>query len=140
MSERSTDGQPMHSPRLVEVDRVEITVLIDNVTDSLSRVPPSVTPEWVALHRAGMQQMAGSCQCCANHGLSLLIRAFVGERCRTMLFDAGPVDFAVEYNGSRLGTTQLRVDSGCDDPAAKELVALLTNAPARLGFSIPSAR
>src|SRR5579864_5658577 len=85
------------------IDRLEVQVLVDNVTDSLSTVPPNVTLEWPALMRAGMQELAGSCQCCANHGLALVITAYRGGIRHTMLFDAGPVEFAVEYNGTRLG-------------------------------------
>jgi 7,8-dihydropterin-6-yl-methyl-4-(beta-D-ribofuranosyl)aminobenzene 5'-phosphate synthase len=85
------------------VDRLEFQVLIDNVTDSLSTAPPNVTLEWPALMRAGMRQLSGKCQCCANHGLSLVIKAFRGARSHAVLFDAGPVEFAVEYNGTRLG-------------------------------------
>jgi 7,8-dihydropterin-6-yl-methyl-4-(beta-D-ribofuranosyl)aminobenzene 5'-phosphate synthase len=89
--------------RLEPVDRIEIQVLVDNVTDSLSTVPPNVTLEWPALMRAGMRELAGSCQCCANHGLSLVITAHRGGARHTMLFDGGPVEFAIEYNGTRLG-------------------------------------
>jgi 7,8-dihydropterin-6-yl-methyl-4-(beta-D-ribofuranosyl)aminobenzene 5'-phosphate synthase len=89
--------------RLEPVDRIEIQVLVDNVTDSLSTVPPNVTLEWPALMRAGMRELAGSCQCCANHGLSLVITAYRGGARHTMLFDGGPVEFAIEYNGTRLG-------------------------------------
>jgi len=85
------------------VDRLEFQVLIDNVTDSLSTAPPNVTLEWPALMRAGMRQLSGKCQCCANHGLSLVVKAFRGDHAHTVLFDAGPVEFAVEYNGTRLG-------------------------------------
>ena len=88
---------------LEPVDRIEVQVLVDNVTDSLSTVPPNVTLEWPALMRAGMRELAGSCQCCANHGLSLVITAYRGGARHTMLFDGGPVEFAIEYNGTRLG-------------------------------------
>jgi 7,8-dihydropterin-6-yl-methyl-4-(beta-D-ribofuranosyl)aminobenzene 5'-phosphate synthase len=88
---------------LQPVDRLEFQVLIDNVTDSLSSAPSNVTLEWPALMRAGMQQLSGRCQCCANHGLAVVIRAFRGTQRQTVLFDAGPVEFAVEYNGTRLG-------------------------------------
>lgn len=94
-----------------EIDRLEITVLIDNTTDSLSKVPPEVTLEWNVLKQAGMSQMAGSCQCCANHGLALVVQAVEGDKHRTMLFDAGPVDFAVEYNGSRIGVAFSEIDA-----------------------------
>jgi 7,8-dihydropterin-6-yl-methyl-4-(beta-D-ribofuranosyl)aminobenzene 5'-phosphate synthase len=88
---------------LQPVDRLEFRVLIDNVTDSLSTAPPNVTLEWPALVRAGMRQMSGKCQCCANHGLALVVRAFRGTQSHAVLFDAGPVEFAIEYNGNRLG-------------------------------------
>ena len=50
-----------------------------------------------------MRRVAGAGLCCANHGLSLVIRAIAGERDHVVLFDAGPVDYAVEHNGTRLG-------------------------------------
>jgi 7,8-dihydropterin-6-yl-methyl-4-(beta-D-ribofuranosyl)aminobenzene 5'-phosphate synthase len=93
------------------VDRLEFQVLIDNVTDSLSTAPPNVTLEWPALMRAGMRQLSGKCQCCANHGLALIVRAFRGTQSRAILFDAGPVEFAVEYNGTRLGIDFGSVDA-----------------------------
>ena len=88
---------------LTEADRLEVQVLIDNVTDSLSSTPPFVTREWPALVRKGMRRVAGASLCCANHGLSLVIRAIRGAREHVVLFDAGPVDYAVEHNGTRLG-------------------------------------
>jgi 7,8-dihydropterin-6-yl-methyl-4-(beta-D-ribofuranosyl)aminobenzene 5'-phosphate synthase len=88
---------------LAEADRLEVQVLIDNVTDSLSSTPPFVTREWPALVRKGMRRVAGGSLCCANHGLSLVIRIIRGDREHVVLFDAGPVDYAVEHNGTRLG-------------------------------------
>ncbi len=97
-------------PLLTELDRLEVQVLVDNVTDSLSSTPPFVTREWPALVRQGMRRVAGAALCCANHGLSLVIRAAAGGRERVVLFDAGPVDYAVAHNGTRLG-----VDFGAID-------------------------
>jgi len=90
-------------PTLIEADRVEVQVLVDNVTDSLSSTPPFVTREWPALVRKDMRRVAGGSLCCANHGLSLVIRATAGAHAHTVLFDAGPVDYAVAHNGARLG-------------------------------------
>jgi 7,8-dihydropterin-6-yl-methyl-4-(beta-D-ribofuranosyl)aminobenzene 5'-phosphate synthase len=98
-------------PVVEPVDRLEFQVLIDNVTDSLSTAPPNVTLEWPALMRAGMRQLSGKCQCCANHGLALVVRSFRGPQSHTILFDAGPVEFAVEYNGTRLGIEFGSVDA-----------------------------
>lgn len=85
------------------VDRLDVQVLVDNVTDSLSSTPPFVTREWVTLQRRGMRLQAGGALCCANHGLSLVITAHGPDGARTLLFDGGPVDYAVEHNGVRLG-------------------------------------
>lgn len=90
-------------PDLQPVDRLEIQVLVDNVTDSLSSAPSFVTREWTTLQRRGMRIQAGGALCCANHGLSLIITAHGPHNARTMLFDGGPVDYAVEHNGVRLG-------------------------------------
>jgi 7,8-dihydropterin-6-yl-methyl-4-(beta-D-ribofuranosyl)aminobenzene 5'-phosphate synthase len=79
-------------PMVTEVDRLEVQVLVDNVTDSLSSTPPFVTREWPALVRKGMRRVAGGSLCCANHGLSLVIRATAAGREHVVLFDAGPVD------------------------------------------------
>lgn len=98
-------------PALQPVDRLEFQILIDNVTDSLSTVPPNVTLEWPALIRAGMRQLSGRCQCCANHGLALVVKTFRGAESHTILFDAGPVEFAVEYNGTRLGVDFGNIDA-----------------------------
>lgn len=97
---------------LAPVERLDILVLVDNVTDSLSSVPPFVTREWQRLQQKGMRLVAGGSLCCANHGLSLVITAHGPNGSRTMLFDGGPVDYAVERNGVRLG-----VDFGSIDAA-----------------------
>jgi len=88
---------------LVPVDRLDVLVLVDNVTDFLSTTPTFVTRELVRLQRRGMRLMTGGAICCASHGLSLVITAHGPHGARTMLFDGGPVDYAVERNGVRLG-------------------------------------
>ncbi len=89
---------------LQPVDRLEIQVLVDNVTDTLSSTP--------ALRDARVRcccsaRACGSwrvrAMCCANHGLALVITAHGPDGPRTLLFDGGPVDYAVERNGVRLG-------------------------------------
>ncbi|MCB4820616.1 MBL fold metallo-hydrolase [Roseicella aerolata] len=88
---------------LATADGVEVLVLVDNVTDSLSSTPAFVTREWQVLRRRGMKVVAGGALCCANHGLSLVITAHGPDGRRSLLFDGGPVDYAVERNGTRLG-------------------------------------
>jgi 7,8-dihydropterin-6-yl-methyl-4-(beta-D-ribofuranosyl)aminobenzene 5'-phosphate synthase len=88
---------------LQQVDRLDIQVLVDNVTDTLSSTPAFVTRELALLRGRGLRIMAGGSMCCANHGLALVITAHGPSGPRTLLFDGGPVDFAVERNGVRLG-------------------------------------
>jgi 7,8-dihydropterin-6-yl-methyl-4-(beta-D-ribofuranosyl)aminobenzene 5'-phosphate synthase len=88
---------------LTPVDRLEIHILVDNATDSLSSVPKHVEPEFSYLHRKGMRILSGKCICCANHGLSCLITAHRGGASHTMLFDTGPEADTFERNTRQLG-------------------------------------
>src|SRR5688572_31702234 len=58
----------MGSARISAADRVEILVLVDNVTDNLSSVPAEVENEWPRLLKRGMRQLAGQCLCCGAYG------------------------------------------------------------------------
>ena len=84
-------------------DSVEITILVDNVSDLLSTVPRGVTSEIPNLFKAGARKLGGECLCCAHWGLSLVIAIWSGKKKQTLLFDAGPEAYAVERNGNRLG-------------------------------------
>lgn len=90
-------------PELVAADRIEILVLVDNVTDNLSSVPAYVENEWPRLWKRGMQELSGRCICCGAHGLSCAVTAWRGETSRTLLFDTGPEAAVFEQNVRRLG-------------------------------------
>ena len=91
--------------RLVEVDSIQVDVLVDNVTDSLSTVPKDVRNELPILLEVGSLRIAaGEFRCCAHHGLSLVIRAHSGNSTQTLIFDAGPEAYAVTRNGGLLKT------------------------------------
>jgi 7,8-dihydropterin-6-yl-methyl-4-(beta-D-ribofuranosyl)aminobenzene 5'-phosphate synthase len=85
------------------VDRVEITVVVDNALDLLSTVPDSVTSELPNDLAAGATEMSGASVCCAAWGLSLYVSATVAEKRHTVLFDGGPEGWAFERNAKRLG-------------------------------------
>src|SRR5437762_4855738 len=85
------------------VDEIEFLVLVDNCLDSLSSVPKYVSLEWPRLMRNGMTELSGEAQCCANHGLSLVIAAHVGPTSHALMFDAGPENYVLERNAPRLG-------------------------------------
>jgi 7,8-dihydropterin-6-yl-methyl-4-(beta-D-ribofuranosyl)aminobenzene 5'-phosphate synthase len=103
--------QPMTT--LEPVDKVEVQILVDNVTDNLSSVPAFVETEFAALsrRRRGKWVMAGRCLCCAAHGLSCLITTHRGSQTRTLLFDTGPEDRTFEQNVSRLGADLAPVEA-----------------------------
>jgi 7,8-dihydropterin-6-yl-methyl-4-(beta-D-ribofuranosyl)aminobenzene 5'-phosphate synthase len=88
---------------LEPIDRVEIQVLIDNATDSLSTTPDYTESEFAYLARHGMKELDGDALCYACHGLSLLISGFRGATRHTILFDSGPEAYAFERNTERLG-------------------------------------
>ncbi|HVB79182.1 MAG TPA: MBL fold metallo-hydrolase [Candidatus Binataceae bacterium] len=85
------------------VDKIEIQVLVDNATDSLSSIPAHAESEFAYLERRGMRELSGDSLCCACHGLSLLITATRGAHRHTVLFDSGPEEYAFERNAGRLG-------------------------------------
>ena len=89
---------------VVAVDRLEVLVVMDNATDSLSTNPKNVIPEWSGLLTSGrMRALSGENICCAHHGLSLLIQAKRGSETRTLLFDAGPEGATFLRNARILG-------------------------------------
>src|SRR3954466_14127861 len=100
---------PLHSQRSAQkaemkpVDQLEITILVDNTTDSLSSNPDFVETEFAFLRRHGMKWLSGKCLCCAAHGLSCLITARSGAASHTLLFDTGPDEWVFERNVTRLG-------------------------------------
>jgi 7,8-dihydropterin-6-yl-methyl-4-(beta-D-ribofuranosyl)aminobenzene 5'-phosphate synthase len=101
----------MSQPELTEIDECEALVLVDNVSDPLSTVPQGVTSEIPNLLRAGAKELAGSCMCCAQWGLSLVLTASVGDRHATLLFDSGPEGYGIERNGARLGVAFETIDA-----------------------------
>jgi 7,8-dihydropterin-6-yl-methyl-4-(beta-D-ribofuranosyl)aminobenzene 5'-phosphate synthase len=98
---------------LEAVDGLQVDILVDNVTDSLSTVPSFVETEFAGLTRRRQVGwvLGGSCLCCAAHGLSCLITIRKGKTTRTLLFDTGPEDRTFEQNVSRLGVDLGRVET-----------------------------
>ena len=93
------------------IDALEIVVLVDNTTDSLSSNPGFVETEWAGHWRRGMPWLSGKCLCCAAHGLSCFVTARRGTKERTLLFDTGPEEWVFERNVVRLDTDLGRVDA-----------------------------
>jgi len=95
---------------LTPVDSVEFLVLVDNSLDSLSSVPRHVSLEWPRLMRHGMKELSGEAQCCANHGLSLVVTTRRGGVSHSVMFDAGPENYVLERNAPRLGVDFSKIE------------------------------
>lgn len=97
---------------VLAVDRLEVLVVVDNTTDSLSTNPANVTTEWSSLLTGGrLKTVGGDNTCCAHHGLSLLITAHLGDRKQTLVFDAGPDGATFLRNANILGIDFAAVQS-----------------------------
>ncbi len=91
-------------PNIQAVDNLEVLVIVDNATDSLSTNPKNVIPEWSGLLTGGrLRMISGQNICCAHHGLSLLITAQAGSEKHSLLFDAGPEGATFLRNAKILG-------------------------------------
>ncbi|CAK7213912.1 hypothetical protein SCUCBS95973_001959 [Sporothrix curviconia] len=100
---------------LLEVDKIEITVLVDNELDPIT---PSLHPDvQYAGQMRGLQltpvaatpprgdaalELRMDSICCAAHGLSLMIKATKCDETHTLLFDTGPEEAVWERNVQRL--------------------------------------
>lgn len=60
-------------PSVAAVDSLEVLVIVDNATDSLSTNPKNVISERSGLLTGGrLRMISGRNICCTHHGLSLL--------------------------------------------------------------------
>lgn len=97
---------------LIPVDRLEMQVIVDNVTDGLSSTLAFVEGEMSYLWRSRrIKEMSGKGLASAAHGLSCILTAWRGTERRTVLFDAGPEDDVFERNVTRLGIDLAPVDA-----------------------------
>ena len=83
---------------LKTVDRVEITTLIDNYVDLL--LPSTDVIKRPPLSREGK---VAADTLLAEHGLALLITAYLGEKKHTILLDTGYTKVGVLHNMEKLG-------------------------------------
>ena len=96
---------------LATADRIEVLVLVDNVTDFLSSSPAGVESELSRFWRRGARLQAGHLLCCAAHGFACAVTAWSGGASRTLLFDAGPDGAVLRSNVARLGFAMGTVDA-----------------------------
>jgi 7,8-dihydropterin-6-yl-methyl-4-(beta-D-ribofuranosyl)aminobenzene 5'-phosphate synthase len=97
--------------KIQEIDRVEITALVDNYTD-LMRVDNNPILKRPSLPNGEILL--------AEHGLSLFITVWSGEDSSSILMDAGASEISLQYNADRLGVnlpdiSALVISHGHDD-------------------------
>ncbi|HXV31287.1 MAG TPA: MBL fold metallo-hydrolase [Sinorhizobium sp.] len=114
------DGSPPEG--VVQLDELQILVIIDNETDTLSSVDPGVPQIPEVVHAAARispsRYFEGhECKaafdhlCSACHGLSVLITGRRGGRERVLLFDVGPYPDLWLDNARRLNVDLSKIES-----------------------------
>jgi 7,8-dihydropterin-6-yl-methyl-4-(beta-D-ribofuranosyl)aminobenzene 5'-phosphate synthase len=107
-------SQSSRTDGVLRLDELEILVVVDNETDTLSSVDDGVPQIPEIVHRAARTPPSRTykghdCKtvfdqlCCACHGLSVLITGRQGGQKRSMLFDVGPYPDLWLDNARRLG-------------------------------------
>ncbi len=93
-----------------ESDRVEITTIIDNYSDST--LPMSESPsEMIKRAPLAINGKVPSDTLVAEHGLSLLVKVFKNDKQHSVLLDAGWSKMGVLYNMTRLGIDISRIEA-----------------------------
>jgi len=98
---------------ILPLEELEILVVVDNETDTLSSVDPGIPQVPEVMHLAARTPASREYQghdcktvfdqlCCACHGLSLLITGRRGGERHSMLFDVGPYGHLWLDNARRL--------------------------------------
>src|SRR3954451_20627721 len=108
---RRPDGEAKAVQQLLAVDRLEILILVDNVTDMLSTVKPSSESELSGLFKRGMRLIGGRCLCCAAHGFACLVTAWRDGASHSVLFDTGPEPHVLLRNVERLGVDLAKIEA-----------------------------
>lgn len=99
--------------RIAEIDNIEIISLIDNSTDFISTVNGKETQslrQWTKTRYGKEWVKKQTYLPFAEHGLSMLIRVFVGSKRVTILFDTGISANGVVENANRMGLKLNEVD------------------------------
>lgn len=114
------EGSPCEG--VVLLDELEILVIIDNETDTLSSVDPGVPQIPEVVHAAARMpptrhfeghecKEAFDQLCSACHGLSVLITGWRDGEKRVLLFDVGPYPDLWLENARRLGVDLSRIET-----------------------------
>jgi 7,8-dihydropterin-6-yl-methyl-4-(beta-D-ribofuranosyl)aminobenzene 5'-phosphate synthase len=95
------------------VDRLDVTVLVDNVADMLlADVGPAKRPHWTRGRQTGyFEEGAALDQPLAEHGFSVLLTLHLGEHRHHVLFDTGVSAAGCVENMSRLDVAPADIEA-----------------------------
>jgi 7,8-dihydropterin-6-yl-methyl-4-(beta-D-ribofuranosyl)aminobenzene 5'-phosphate synthase len=96
--------------QIEEADRVEVTTIIDNYTDTTLAMsePPSEMIKRPLLAKEGKIPAEGLL---AEHGLCLLVKVFKGDQCHSVLLDSGWSKIGVPHNMKMLGVDVSEIEA-----------------------------
>ncbi len=96
-----------------EVDALEVTVLVDNVSEPFSVLTSCfrINEFQYQLIALKNRKVSGAICCRACVGLSLLVRTIVGNEQHTLLFDTGTAEDVLLDNAKRLGVDLRSVEA-----------------------------
>jgi len=116
--------------RLKEVDRIEVTTLIDNYVDVLLRNSPGVT-------RPPLATGGPADTLLAEHGLSLLVTVKRGTKSHCILFDCGYTRIGVPHNMQLLEIDPAQIETIVISHGHMDHTGALYPIAESLGKSIP---
>ncbi|MCL1977316.1 MAG: MBL fold metallo-hydrolase [Candidatus Bathyarchaeota archaeon] len=96
----------MDQPMFKESSKIEIVSLMDNTVDFTSSNRNSVAKalwKWLRERYGEEYAQTHKQMPMAEHGFSMLIRVFTGEKCQSVLFDTGVSDEGIIVNAQRMG-------------------------------------
>jgi 7,8-dihydropterin-6-yl-methyl-4-(beta-D-ribofuranosyl)aminobenzene 5'-phosphate synthase len=141
---------------VAQLDELEILVVVDNETDTLSSVDEGVPQIPEVVHLAARTPPSRvydghECKtvfdqlCCACHGLSVLITGHRNGKEHTMLFDVGPYPDLWLDNARRLAIDLSKIESIFlshwhfdHSGGIPDVVAAITEARAKRGYTRPT--
>ncbi|WVR03795.1 hypothetical protein IAU60_000790 [Kwoniella sp. DSM 27419] len=104
---------------LTPVDKLEFLILVDNVIEWFSTLPTGFTaelPQHLSSPRVPIDELTGlplvdlDNFCCGAHGLSILIKATIGDKSYTTLLDSGPEPHSIERNLAAMQVSLVDLD------------------------------
>jgi len=120
------------SKALRTVDRIEVTTLVDNYVDVLLESTDVVTrPPRAKDGEIPLTTLLG------EHGLSLLVKAYQGEKTHTVLFDTGYTGIALLHNAALLGIDLTKIEALVLSHAHMDHTGAVNLFLDRIGRSVP---